>query len=570
VAFLDAALLRDISWQAFERLIARLLWSLGYDSVRMVGQSADGGADLLASKFGKRWLFQVKRWQARVNRQVVDRTVQASHTYGADVPTIVAIGGFEASVFEQQQKLLARGQPLQLWDSGQLLSMANRFVNRARPVLRPYQEIAVGAIQDAESTSDNRALIALATGLGKTIVIAEAFRRLHANRAVFRALVLAHTNELVYQLERAFWKQIDTSCITTVWNGAEQPSQAVLNRAELVFACVPTVRDALRSDDRPTAFDMVVVDECHHAGSDTYREVLDALRAGQPGGPVLVGLTATPWRADENDLEDLFGPPRVSVDIVAGLRQGYLSNVDYRIFTDNINWNRLSDLKDDRLSPRRINRTLFIDEWDDAVVDALEQAWYEQNDPRAIVFCGTIDHALVMRDKINARRFAAASAIFSSSGRGRQMSAIERNRILADFSDRKLDVICAVDIFNEGIDVPDVNLLVFQRVTHSRRIFVQQLGRGLRISEGKERVIVLDFVSDIRRFAAGIDLKDKIAAARSEGPVRLALKSSVTFRRVGGDDRKAESFLREWLQDVSAIEEAGEDAHILRYPPKLE
>lgn len=91
------------------------------------------------------------------------------------------------------------------------------------------------------------------------------------------------------------------------------------------------------------------------------------------------------------------------------------------------------------------------------------------------------------------------------------MDSAERNRILCDFQDGVIDVLCAVDILNEGVDVPDVNIIVFQRVTHSRRIFIQQLGRGLRLSKNKEKVIVLDFVSDIRRFAAGINLKDGLA-----------------------------------------------------------
>ena len=97
------------------------------------------------------------------------------------------------------------------------------------------------------------------------------------------------------------------------------------------------------------------------------------------------------------------------------------------------------------------------------------------------------------------------------------MAPYERNRVLSDFHDGTVDVVCAVDIFNEGVDVPDVNIIVFQRVTHSRRIFIQQLGRGLRLAPGKEKVIVLDFVSDIRRFAAGLDLKDKLETASDGG-----------------------------------------------------
>ena len=115
--------------------------------------------------------------------------------------------------------------------------------------------------------------------------------------------------------------------------------------------------------------------------------------------------------------------------------------------------------------------------------------------------------------------------------------------------------------------MPDVNILVFQRVTHSRRIFIQQLGRGLRIADDKQKVIVLDFVSDIRRFAAGLDLKDKLYA--NEG-ARINLPNKVTFTRVDGEDPQAESFLQEWLVDVATIENADDDASILKFPPRLQ
>ena len=110
--------------------------------------------------------------------------------------------------------------------------------------------------------------------------------------------------------------------------------------------------------------------------------------------------------------------------------------------------------------------------------------------------------------------------------------------------------------------------MVFQRVTHSRRIFIQQLGRGLRISEGKDKVIVLDFVSDIRRFAAGISLKDSLKT-NDHTSTRIDLPSKVTFMKVGGEDPNTESFLRQWLDDVVAIEDSDEDASVLKFPPLL-
>ena len=146
------------------------------------------------------------------------------------------------------------------------------------------------------------------------------------------------------------------------------------------------------------------------------------------------------------------------------------------------------------------------------------------------------------------------------------MSQYQRNLILADFELGSVNVICAVDIFNEGVDVPDVNIVVFNRVTHSRRIFVQQLGRGLRVAPNKVKTIVLDFAQDIRRFAAG--LKMKSALSRAPGGATVVLGNKVVFRNAVGEDPKAESFLRAWLADVEAIESSGdEDVGILKFPP---
>ena len=567
-------MLYNISWQAFERLLARTLLALDYEGVRLVGQSGDGGADILATRHGKRWLIQVKRWAARVGLATIDKTLQALRVYDADVPLVVSLGGFDAAVLVHQRRLLAGGIPLQLWDKNRLLEIGRTIAARDRrraPVTpRDYQQDALSAVQDAFSAGRGRALIVLATGLGKTFVAAEWFRRTSASNRSFRLLVLAHTNELVYQLERAFWPIISDDQDTVVWNGIEKPEPGRLSSAKLVFACLSTVFEYLQSHAELPPFAGVLVDECHHAGAPSYLSVLREIRAGQPGGPFLLGLTATPWRADDVSVLEIFGDPVISVDIVTGLRRGFLTNVDYRMFTDNIDWSQLANLRGGQLTPRRINRTLFIDQWDDGVIDALQNVWSEQERPRAIVFCGTIDHAMTVRDRVNARRFCHAEAIFSMSAGGFKMSAIERNRVLANFQDNRTHLICVVDVFNEGIDVPDVNIIVFQRVTHSRRIFVQQLGRGLRLSPDKDKVIVLDFVSDIRRFAAGLDLKAKISKPDADSAVRVRLPHSVTFQRLGRPDDRGENFITEWIEDVAALETAGEDASVLRFPPLLD
>ncbi|MEV5576629.1 DEAD/DEAH box helicase family protein [Spirillospora sp. NPDC052269] len=567
--------LDDTGWQAFERVVERLLLGLGYTAVQRVGASGDGGADVVGTFHGRRWLFQMKRWARPVGPAAVAETIAACQRYEADVPVLVSLNGFETSVHAQQRELAAQGIPLQLWERRTLkrqaervpeISFAARFPDRYE--LRSYQARAVDRIAEELLNGARSALVVLATGLGKTFVAAEFHRRFTALRPGSRTLVLAHRNELVYQLERSFWPLLPATAATGVWNGHERPDPGTLDKLDVVFACVDSVATAVTAGRGLPDFNLVMVDECHHLGIRAYDAVLSELSAGD-GGAFLVGMTATPWRPDGADLRRWFDHPVVDIDLVRGLREGYLSNVDYRMFTDNINWDALAQglsSKHPALSPRGINRTLFIEEWDDAVVERLAEAWQEQPNPRGIVFCGTIDHAERMAARINALGFTHAEVIASKRGDGRAMDVPTRSRILWDFADGRTGILCAVDILNEGVDVPDVNIVVFQRVTHSRRIFVQQLGRGLRLAPGKDKVIVLDFVSDIRRFAAGLDLQDKLSRS-DPGMPRVKLGNKVSFIRAGSEDAQGAQFLREWLGDLEAVQDAGEDAHILRYPP---
>ena len=414
-------------------------------------------------------------------------------------------------------------------------------------------------------------MVVMATGLGKTFTAAEAIRRATQEKRV-RVLVLAHTNALVLQLERAFWPFIGPEEPTAVWNQYEKPTEETLRTCRFIFGSRDSVASYLLTAGSLPDLDLLLIDECHHAHnlSTSYSAIISRTGAGTQRGPQLLGLTATPFLTDpESRLEPVFGDsPLVSIDMIYGLQHGFLSQVDYRLFTDNINWQGLNELKGKALSPQSVNRVFFIKEWDDGVIQQLQLAWAELGNPKAIVFCGTIEHALIMRDKINARAFCKAEVIYSGNARGQTMSQYQRNLVLANFEAGDVNVICTVDVLNEGIDVPDVNIVVFNRVTHSRRIFVQQLGRGLRMAPGKEKAIALDFAQDIRRFAAGLKMKSNLARPVSGSTVTLGNK--VVFRNATGDDPRAESFLRAWLADVEAIEAAGdEDVGVLKFPPEL-
>ncbi len=139
----------------------------------------------------------------------------------------------------------------------------------------------------------------------------------------------------------------------------------------------------------------------------------------------------------------------------------------------------------------------------------------------------------------------------------------EQQQRLLDFRAGRIPILVAVDILNEGVDVPDVNVLVFARVTHSRRIFVQQLGRGLRLREGKEKVIALDFVSDIRRVAALLNLRRQLGADEIEVLNRLP-QSHITF-----NDAQAEGLLEQWIRDAADLETANDEARLQFLDPEV-
>lgn len=176
-------------------------------------------------------------------------------------------------------------------------------------------------------------------------------------------------------------------------------------------------------------------------------------------------------------------------------------------------------------------------------------------EPRAIVFSRTINHAEEFAQLLRERGWARAETLSN------KQSKRERNVLMSEFADGRVPIITAVDVLNEGVDVPDVNILCFLRVTHSRRIFVQQLGRGLRLRPGKEYVTVLDFVSDIRRVAATQNLRRELERLHEADIERLRLPGSTfSFNRpdVG-------NLLEEWIRDAASLEDADEEVR-LQFP----
>ena len=545
--YLTATALRAGGPHRFTRQVERLLGQLGFRNVTNVDGSGDHGGDILGELHGKLWVFQAK-WKktGAIDVDGVNEVTTAQDHYHADKAVVVTNTHPSAAAQSRAQDLLRLGRHIVFWRGGDLPDLLAAAKEHPPVVLRDYQDEAVAALA-ADLQAHRRALLVLATGLGKTVVGGEIIGRHLRQHPSDDVLVVAHQKELVNQLERALWRHLPKRVPTQVLTGDDQPKSL----AGLTCATVNSALTAVLNGWRPA---LVMVDETHHVGEDgQFDQLLWALTDS-----LQFGVTATPWRGDAYDIEHRFGRASYKLGIEEGMKRGYLTTVDYRLFVDNIDWDAVRNASEHSYSIKDLNSRLFLPQRDDAIIDALKDAWNTTRSPRGIVFCQTIEHCERMQSQLRTvPGWQEAAALHND------LPKREQQQRLLDFRAGRIPILVAVDILNEGVDVPDVNVLVFARVTHSRRIFVQQLGRGLRLREGKEKVIALDFVSDIRRVAALLSLRRQLGADEIEVLNRLP-QSHITF-----NDAQAEGLLEQWIRDAADLETANDEARLQFLDPEV-
>lgn len=544
LSFLDPPFLLEEGPKGFTRQLERLLGLIAFTDVVNVDGPGDKGADILARLRGEDWIFQAK-WKksGNVDLDAVDEAHNAMRHYKIHRAVVVTTQGFTQKAKQRAHALREVGINITLWDGGRLAALYEKAPDRVKPfTLHQYQDRAVEASWEA-LTESGEALVYLATGLGKTVVAGQVLRRFLLANPGAQVLVTAHMIDLVEQLERAMWRDVPKNVPTRLLNGSSKPNAL----PGVTFGVAPTARAYIESGYSPG---LIVVDEAHHVGeTGNYATMLDLL----PGAKRL-GVTATPWRGDKYDIEQTFGQPVVRVSISEGMKLGYLADVKYRVFADNIDWDFVREASENGYSIKDLNKRLFIPERDEAVKENLERVWDQTTSPRAIVFCQSIQHAERMRDLLALRPGWENTATLHAN-----LKIRERRERLLKFRSGEVPILVAVDILNEGVDVPDVNILCFARVTHSRRIFVQQLGRGLRLRKGKTHVEVLDFVSDIRRLAELYDMREQVSEDEIE-QVSLG-RNQFVF-----EDLHVRDLLEQWMADIGDLGGA-DDTVRLEFPP---
>ena len=538
------------SWQAFERALQRLLVHAGFNDVLLVGGTGDAGGDIVANSNGKTWAIQAKFRSngTLVGDEPLKEVAVAAGKYNAEIAVVATNTGFRREALEVRKKFSDDlGLPFLLWDGRFLMEQyrALPIYTHQRNEPRPYQEEAIVAINEKILYGSDRGLLLMATGLGKTRVAAGVIEQWLIDRPNSEILVLSPSLSLVPQLESELWPYLPKSVATHILTGTEKPTFEG-------GVTIATEQSMLSYDSAQSSrFGLVVVDEAHHAPAAGYRKLLFDL-----GADFLLGMTATPWRGDERHLEDIFGPPTATVSIVEGMQLGYLAKVDYRMMVDDINWDWVENQLRGTISIKELNRRLFIPERDEATISKIRGHLEEINEPRALLFCRSISHTETIARYLQAEGFIAKPL-------HNQLGRFEAAKTLREFRNGDVPILVAVDMVNEGIDIPDVNLIVFLRVTHSRRIFIQQLGRGLRISDKKDTVRVLDFVSDIRRIAEALHMNEEAKTiAENIGSENVIYQAGNVVQFEG--DRSLD-FFQEYLADVAELAEGSDDSR-LRFP----
>ncbi len=432
----------------------------------------------------------------------------------------------------------------------------------------PYQQEMLDAIEAERVVHDrHRNLVVAATGTGKTVVAALDYRRLGKDGVERPSLLfVAHRREILEQSLRTYREVLADGSFGELYVGGARPE-----RWRHVFASVQSLTSYGVHNLPPDAYDVVVIDEFHHAEAATYRRLLDRLTPRE-----LLGLTATPERADGVDVRTFFdGRTAAELRLWEALGADLLCPFHYFVVADHtdlrkVGWSR------GRYDERELSNVYTGNTTRAAIV--LKQLRNKVLDPgamRALGFCVSVAHAEFMAEVFAAAGIPAQAVSGATPAPARQ-------RALEDLQSRRVNVLFAADLFNEGLDLPDVDTVLFLRPTESATIFLQQLGRGLRRTATKAVLTVLDFVGHHRK-EFRFDLKLRALTGHTRRGLERELQRDFPFLPSGCQivmDRQAQGLVLEniraqvsgrWGQIVAELRWYGDqDLHTFLHESGLE
>jgi superfamily II DNA or RNA helicase len=548
--FLSTERLSKGPWQAFERGIARLLAHSGWELNELVGGTGDNGADIIAAFRAPNGELVEFIYQAKFSENnkplsvdIIGDLKRAMEYYGIERGVAVSNRVLSESQESKLQTLRNVGYQIDTFLSKGIFDAYSSLPPWAaeKRSLKQYQYEALGKLQHAYTRGDKTALVCLATGLGKTFVAASFLKWLYENNPKLNILILANTRALIEQFDSSIWSNLPKWVSTHLVYDSEKPSYnegVTLSTFQSFQSFAKTIEKSY--------YDIVIVDEAHHAPADTYSQVINQL-----GAKFLIGLTATPFRGDDRDVTTIFGQPVIYYSIYKALQSGYLAKVEYQLHNDNIDHDWITRNSQKGYTIKQLNKKIFLPERDETICEQIFNTWKERNLDRGIIFCNSSEHAERIEIILKANYQIAAWSLTT-----RVKNSRDRAKRLRDFRTGKCQILTCYDMLNEGVDVPDVDYIVFLRVTHSRIYFLQQLGRGLRYKEGKT-LLVQDYVADIRRIKQIKSFNSEFEETRKNEIENLSIDNAF---KLSFTSNQASNFLDLVSKDIS--EEMDEDDEV--------
>lgn len=355
---------------------------------------------------------------------------------------------------------------------------------------RPVQEEALDELDRTLEEGYDKAMVVMATGLGKTWLAGFFARKFH------KVLFVAHREEILLQAQKTF-ERIMPERTTGLYYGQVKESDA-----DLLFASIYTLgMRKHRESFAPDRFDLIIVDEFHHAAAKSYQSLISYFNP-----QFLLGITATPDRMDGKDVYALCdGNVAYQIHFIEAIRRGWLSPFQYYGVYDETDYTQIR-----WLGTRYDEEQLAAVQIREQYAARIYEAWNRHKQTRTIGFCSSIRQADFLTEYFRSLGAAALSLHSGTIG-------ITRQEAIQQLTVGDLDIIFTVDLFNEGVDIPAVDTLLFVRPTESLTVFTQQVGRGLRVAEGKTHCTIIDLIGNYRN----ADVKLRLFTERRDDRGRL-------------------------------------------------
>lgn len=352
-------------------------------------------------------------------------------------------------------------------------------------LIRPFdyqQEILERLQVEREVRGHWKNLVVAATGTGKTVMAASDYKSFAEKNERARLLFIAHREEILRQSLQTFRQVLCNYNFGEKWYGGEEPSNY-----EYVFASKDTLNNRLANLQLPDDYyDYIVIDEVHHVAASSYRNIINYFKP-----KVLLGLTATPERMDGEDITlDFDGVISAEIRLDDALNKGLLCPFHYYGITDSVDYSEVAWDKGHYVASELSKIYTFNDARTEVILRSLKHYVTNVHDVRALCFCVDQQHAKYMASKFTLCGLKAEVLTSENS----QMRTVLYNRL----KNKKINYLFVVDMFNEGVDIPEVDTILFLRPTESLTVFIQQFGRGLRKANGKTHVDIFDYVGNSR------------------------------------------------------------------------